>query len=240
MSAGGQPSAPARSRRLGPPRRLRPFTHRTFVFVAIGCVVYSTWLAEEWINPTLPAWRSFVSELAAIDQPNSLIPRVGDALAAICAAIAARFGWRSRAFTRQACVLLWAFALFTLLDAIFPMACAPSLSPVCAAGDEAGTLGLSHNVHTVTSSLANAATLGLAGWWLVRHRGRQGARQLAATLGAAAHILTAAVTGGLALAHSDLAGIFQRVSLLALMVWALTAASLRFDKLRRQTPCTHR
>ncbi|MBD3689432.1 DUF998 domain-containing protein [Nanchangia anserum] len=214
------------------PRRLRPFTHRAFACVLIGTVCYSLWIAQPWFNPAMPLWRSYVSELAAINQPGNAIVRVGDTLAAICAACAGLFGWRSRAFTRPACAMIAVFALATVLDSIFPMACAPSLSAVCAAGDEAGTLGLSHNIHTMTSAVANMATLGLTGWWLWCHRRRPQAREAVAHLTALTHIVTALVTAGLALVHSEAAGVFQRVSLIGLIVWVLVAVSLRSESLR--------
>lgn len=218
---------------------MRPFTHRAFVFVLLGCVCYSLWLGQPWFNPNLPLWTSFVSELAATGQPSALLMRTGDTLTALWATIAAAAGWKSRAFSRVSCILIWGFALFTLLDVVFPMACAPSQSAACAAGDAAGTLGLRHSIHVVTSALANAATFALAGWWVWQHRCTRDGLAFAATLCAAAHIVTGLVTGTLAVATSAATGVFQRLSLLTLLAWVLLAAWVRFDALRKGRPCIH-
>ena len=109
------------------------------------------------LDPT----RSYLSELAASDQPNSSLFRIADAVAGGlvvlgCLVMAHRGVQRDR--LRAATLLtLGVFGLGTIADVVVPMACAPSASERCAAADVAGTLGSVHALHTVASVIALTA-----------------------------------------------------------------------------------
>ncbi|MDO4612825.1 MAG: DUF998 domain-containing protein [Actinomycetaceae bacterium] len=195
------------------------------ISLGVAVCVYAAWLAQPLIDPALPVWTSFVSELAARGRPGSVLMRLGDAFAACAVLVCAWTGHRARLIAAPFGLLMVAFSVFTLLDAMFPMACAPSVSETCRRGDEAMTLGVSHFIHTFTSSLANAATVAAAGlWaWIRLRRGRLGLPAAIGVVLGLSHILTAVITGILALVHAETVGAWQRASLVFLSTWAIIA-----------------
>lgn len=104
---------------------------------------------------------SYLSELAASDQPTSLLFRSTDLVAGGfvvlgCLLLRGRGGRSDR--RRTATLLTLAvFGLGTIADVVFPMACAPSASARCAAADVAGRLGTVHMLHTASSMVALTA-----------------------------------------------------------------------------------
>lgn len=100
--------------------------------------------------------RSYLSELAAEDQPLRWMFRGLDGAAGILAVIGAKsFLMRGSAVRlRFAAGGVAVFGVGTLADVVLPMACASSVSASCAAADAAGRLGLIHQAHSVASVVA--------------------------------------------------------------------------------------
>ncbi|MDF2560508.1 MULTISPECIES: DUF998 domain-containing protein [Microbacterium] len=134
--------------------------HVLFVSAAIA---YSGVMWEALAGYPLDPARAYLSELAAENQPTSAVFRSLDALTGVLVLIAMslhRSRWISAAAdvtARWSAMLLGAFAALTVADSLVPLACAGSADAACAAADAAGTLGLAHQVHAVTSSSALAA-----------------------------------------------------------------------------------
>lgn len=128
------------------------------VLLLVSGLAYSSWVLAGWLNPPLHSIDSYASELAATDQPLSWLFRSGDAIAGAAALAAGLLVVRHRPRLGWACVTV--FGLCTLADvALFPMECAPSIDPTCAAAELAGELSARHYIHTVTSGLAGLAPL---------------------------------------------------------------------------------
>lgn len=170
------PGTPATS---GPPLLAR-------ALLALAALCHLSWLLSLVSPSTLPARTSYVSELLADGQPWSLALRWIDVVAGSATLVAAlvawtwtgaarrRGGWVAR-FVVAAHVGLGAFGLFTVVDAALPMSCAPSVDPACAAAEAAGTVPVTHQLHSVSSTLATTgAVVGLvsaaAVLWLLRSR----------------------------------------------------------------------
>jgi hypothetical protein len=141
--------------------------------VAAG-VVYSAFLATPLLGTALDPGRSYVSELAALDQPYGAAFRAVDAVVGLVVVVAAVHVIRGARVgaVRWAGTALGLFGVATLVDAGAPMTCAPSTDPVCAAG-EAARSSLAIGTHEVSSIAANgAAVLAVALLAVVRSLGR--------------------------------------------------------------------
>ncbi|MCW2811951.1 MAG: hypothetical protein JWP61_2409 [Friedmanniella sp.] len=131
-------------------------------------VTYNTWVLWSPLNGNRAILDGYLSELAASDQPHSLVFRGGDLLTALVVGalgVRAVLGWRrlraGRAGGRPsdrwwlvAALGLLGFGLATLFDAFLTMDCAPSLDAACERAEEAGRLSWAHYSHTVTSVAA--------------------------------------------------------------------------------------
>lgn len=189
-------------------------------------LVYSAFLATPLLGPGLDPGRSYVSELAALDQPHGLLFRVVDAavgLVVVVAGVHLARGSRVRA-VRGAGGALTAFGVATVLDVAAPMTCAPSAEPACAAADAARS-AVAFGVHELTSIVANgAAVVAVVLLVAARSRGRT-ARQPATVFEGVllAGLLLVAVPGlvvvleeTVGLGLGEVIGYVQRVQVLAL------------------------
>jgi hypothetical protein len=132
----------------------------TGALFAIAAVLYLGLPVEALLGFPLDPARSYLSELAARDQPHSAVFRLTDGLGAvfILAGVALLTIRRTRRrLVACGAAALALFALATLADVIFPMECATSADPECARRDAEQTLGLSHQLHLASSVLALTA-----------------------------------------------------------------------------------
>lgn len=193
------------------------------VLGVIAAILYSAWVAAGFLDPHLDPVTSFVSELTADGRPNARLFRVTE----VCAGLAfmatgallvrrrRRLGWQ----VAGPSVLLVAFGLFTLLDAMAPLACAPTVDAACRSAELAGEVPLRHTAHSVTSSLAGGvAALAVAWLWWTR---RDGGRWHVATTALGVVHLLAAGWSLIEVAEWGIGfmGLTQRLSLLALAAW---------------------
>jgi hypothetical protein len=148
----------------GPPRVLtkaastsRRRDRSLALILVAGGLLYSLWVLEAWLNPALNASQSFVSELSARDQPFSGVFAGADLLSAVllCTAgvVALCLRWRGR-WTSLGWSLQVVFGGISIADALARLDCAPSASTTCAIRERAGLLSMSHEAHSVTSTLA--------------------------------------------------------------------------------------
>ncbi|PRI11617.1 DUF998 domain-containing protein [Leucobacter massiliensis] len=143
--------------------RRDPRTAAGRLLLIIAAITYSGVPWELAAGTPLDPSSSYLSELAAADQPSGPLFRALDltsgALILLALLITGALN-RTRGVRRAAALALAAFALLTMLDALFPMACASSVSASCARADAANQLGLAHQIHTLSSSGAVAAAVG--------------------------------------------------------------------------------
>ncbi|MFF1697134.1 DUF998 domain-containing protein [Streptomyces sp. NPDC058257] len=132
------------------------------LLLALGAVAYSAWVLEPFLGTGLSPVSSYVSELAARDQPYSTLFRTTDLTAGllILAGAVGALLWLPR---RWGTVVGWAgIALFgaaTVVDSRLPMSCAPTADAVCEARERAGLVPAAHAAHVVSSSVAVTGAL---------------------------------------------------------------------------------
>ncbi|WP_438297391.1 DUF998 domain-containing protein [Streptomyces sp. HUAS TT7] len=105
---------------------------------------------------------SYVSELAAVDQPFGHIFRATDLAAGLLILTGALTTRTLRLSGRRHAAgwgALAVFGLATAIDSWLPMSCAPTSDPACAYAEAAGLLPAAHAAHTVSSALAVTSAL---------------------------------------------------------------------------------
>ena len=189
-------------------------------------VVYSAFLATPLLGTRLDPARSYVSELAALDQPHAAVFRIVDAVVGLVVVIAAAHvthGARVAA-VRWAGVALGLFGVATLLDVAAPMSCAPSADAACAAAESSRSV-LAFGVHEVSSFVANlAAIVAVVLLAAARSRGRTARQPASAFEGGLLVGLPLVVLPGLLVVLEETVGLgldpvvgyVQRVQVLAL------------------------
>ncbi|WP_168214752.1 DUF998 domain-containing protein [Mycolicibacterium sp. ELW1] len=144
---------------MRPPRS----SHVAAAAFFIGAVLYGSWIITVFVDSGPAQASDYVSELIATDQPLSGLLRAADfATAAVIGVgvILSVVGGRVRGgMAAVAWATLAVFAVATALDSAWAMSCAPHADPACAAREAAGTVPLSHQLHTVSSVIAVAAAL---------------------------------------------------------------------------------
>ncbi|MFF3836765.1 DUF998 domain-containing protein [Streptomyces sp. NPDC001930] len=160
-------------------------TRASAVLLALGALAYTAWVLEAVLRTGLDPVRTYVSELAASDQPFGTFFRATDLVSGTLVLAGAVLGWAGtwRAGTRGAgradagppdggrarrvrepwAVLGWgALALFgaaTVADSRLPLSCAATADPACAARETAGLVPATHTAHAVSSGLAMTGAL---------------------------------------------------------------------------------
>ncbi|MEV6802804.1 DUF998 domain-containing protein [Micromonospora rifamycinica] len=201
---------------------------RTGAAVALvaAAACYASWLFAPVFNPGLRPVRSYLSELAARDQPYHLVFQLGDVVTGLCAVVAGlllgRVAWEVPRVARWGLVV---FGVATAVDGGWTtMDCAPSVDARCARLEELGELSWRHQAHTVTSSVAVAGALLSLVAFLVVLRGpaRRRAGLVVAVVLAVGTVgtLVASVRPGYGL------GLWQRTQLTGLSGWLLLAAAV--------------
>ncbi|MDO4919601.1 DUF998 domain-containing protein [Kocuria sp.] len=221
----------------------------------VAAVMYSAWLVAPLLDPGLHPWTSYASEFLVPDRPAASLLRTADGICGVLLVVIAvlsyarvRILWRglpaglgdaastvptdrrSRTAVRAWCAALALAGTATVVDAVNPMTCAPSISAACAAAEAAGTLPVQHAVHTVSSSLAGAAFAVAMLASLVLSSAADRLVRLTSWAG----IVTIVLSGADALlTRIPTEGITQRLSMIAIVVWLVAAAGTPVvDRLR--------
>ncbi|GAA4034881.1 hypothetical protein GCM10022247_70280 [Allokutzneria multivorans] len=198
----------------------------------LGTLVYSAWLLEFVLPNDLSLLHSYVSEHMAGGQPYRFLFRTTDVIAGTLF-VAAAFSLRHKLLR----VGLAVFGGVTVLDALVPLDCAPSIDRACRQREIDNTVSLSHEIHQASSVLVFfgivTAVIGLLA--LRKTLGPQARFILWACFAVlvVSGLLSAILVGG------PWAGIVQRVQLVATnAALLLTAVTLpaRTPPLVRQKP----
>ncbi|GGR95267.1 hypothetical protein GCM10010252_37500 [Streptomyces aureoverticillatus] len=228
------------------------------VLLTLGALAYSTWALEILLPTGLSPLRTYVSELAAEDQPYGALFRALDLAAGVlvCAGAVvalARLPLRSGAWGRSRAlsllaVLGWAgiglFGAATAADSRLPLSCAPTADAACAARERAGLVPTAHAAHAVSSSVAVAgALMGMVLLTVVvrKCRARPAARAGGVLLALVCVELAATVWTLAAVAAFDAGrgtwglGVAQRTQLLVIAAWLMVMA-LWLMRSRREAP----
>lgn len=146
------------------------------VFGLLAAVLYVAFLAGAGCSG-LDMRTSFVSELAARDQPWSTLFRLTDIGAGGLIAVLAVGMWlwlSPGRWTLIGCVALGVLGFATTAVGILPMDCAVTADQLCHRSEHTGRVSWVHQAHTVVSVVATTASLvalGALGWHLRRLRG---------------------------------------------------------------------
>ncbi|MFJ2769995.1 DUF998 domain-containing protein [Streptomyces sp. NPDC087300] len=221
-------------------RRPRSAAARAVAFLLLlGALAYSTWLVEALLPTGLSTLSSYVSELAAEDQPYGTFFRTADLLGGLfvlMGAVAALVWLPRRAVTTVGWAGLVLFGAATVADSRLPLSCAPTADAACVARERAGEVPWTHAAHAFSSSTAVVgALIGMVVLTFAARRGAAAWRLLARTGPAVVAVELAATVWTLAsVAAFDAGhgtwwlGVAQRLQLLSIAVWiALLACSLR-------------
>ncbi|GGR94166.1 DUF998 domain-containing protein [Streptomyces nojiriensis] len=135
--------------------------------IGLAAAAYTAWVLEVVLSTGLNPIETYVSELAAQDQPLGGLFRATDFTAGLLAfsgGLLALFRLLKYAESRRAwAVIGWAgvalFGAATAADAWLPLSCQPTVDPECAARETAGLVPATHQAHAVSSSLAMAGAL---------------------------------------------------------------------------------
>ncbi|GAA1570095.1 MULTISPECIES: DUF998 domain-containing protein [Streptomyces] len=137
------------------------------LLIGLGAAAYTAWVLEVVLSTGLNPIETYVSELAAQDQPLGGLFRATDFTAGVLAftgGLLALLRLRGHPESRRFwSVTGWAgvtlFGAATAADAWLPLSCTPTADPVCAARETAGLVPATHQAHAVSSSLAMTGAL---------------------------------------------------------------------------------
>ncbi len=195
---------------------------RFIVVAVLFTLSYSTWTVLFAIDPQLDVLHSFVSEYAVWGRPGAVLMRVGDAVAGVLLVVLGVFLRRRHALSLLLCAGLVVAGAATVGDTMLSYECAPSLSEGCATAEVEGTVGLAHQLHSVTSALVGFgfAVAVIADIVMLVRSGRN-VTSLNVVLNVVLLVLLG-VSGVLALVpHVGWAGAVQRLSLVVICAWVI-------------------
>ncbi|MET9318625.1 DUF998 domain-containing protein [Streptomyces sp. NPDC003038] len=135
--------------------------------IGLGAAAYTAWVLEVVLSTGLNPIETYVSELAAQDQPLGGLFRATDFTAGILAFAGSlvallrlvRYAESRRRWAVAGWSGLTLFGAATAADAWLPLSCTPTVDPVCASRETAGLVPATHQAHAVSSSLAMAGAL---------------------------------------------------------------------------------
>ncbi|MER5962594.1 DUF998 domain-containing protein [Streptomyces sp. NPDC002057] len=159
-------------------------TRASAALLALGALAYTAWVLEVLVETGLDPVRTYVSELAAADQPLGGLFRATDLVAGVlvlAGAVTGLVGTGRHGTGRRASgggaegagaargprepwaivgwIALAVFGAATAVDSRLPLSCAPTVDPECAARETAGLVPATHTAHAVSSGLAMTGAL---------------------------------------------------------------------------------
>ncbi|MCM1969983.1 MULTISPECIES: DUF998 domain-containing protein [unclassified Streptomyces] len=167
MSTKDPKSVNSPSAETGPAPTAGPGARSVALLVGLGAAAYTAWVLEVVLSTGLNPIETYVSELAAQDQPLGGLFRATDftagllvllggllALVRLVRRVEARRPWSVAGWSG-----VTLFGAATAADAWLPLSCTPTVDPECAARETAGLVPATHQAHAVSSSLAMTGAL---------------------------------------------------------------------------------
>ncbi|MER6095313.1 DUF998 domain-containing protein [Streptomyces sp. NPDC001728] len=223
----------------------RSVTRTAAVLLGLGALAYTAWVLEVLVRTGLDPVRTYVSELAAADQPLGGLFRATDLAAGalvLAGAVVGAWGTPTRPsrdpWEAVGWVALAVFGAATVADSRLPLSCAPTVDPECAARETAGLVPATHTAHAISSSFAMSGALVALVALTVAAR-RHGRRPALARTGPALVVLEFAATAWTLTAVAAFEagkgtwslGAGQRLQVLLVAVWlAVLAYSLARER----------
>lgn len=144
---------------------MRTYRHWQWLLIpgVVAGVLYNSWIAGYWLNPMV-ARHGLASELEALHQPYNWLFTGADILCSVIIIGLAYRLWRRGLSRLQKAILInyAAFALFTIVDAILPMHCDPSLKRCPDAFHD--PMLVAHGVCSILASLGLFLAV-VFSWW---------------------------------------------------------------------------
>ncbi|WP_328970681.1 DUF998 domain-containing protein [Streptomyces sp. NBC_00239] len=142
-------------------------TRPVAALIGLGAATYTAWVLEVVFSTGLNPVETYVSELAAQDQPLGGLFRATDFTAGVLVLAGSLLALLRLAEVPEArrpwSLTGWCgLALFgaaTAADAWLPLSCKPTVDPECAARETAGLVPATHQAHAISSSLAMCGAL---------------------------------------------------------------------------------
>ncbi|MGP4001951.1 DUF998 domain-containing protein [Streptomyces sp. 8N706] len=133
------------------------------VLLALGAAAYTAWVLEAVLATGLDPGGTYVSELAATDQPLGTLFRTTDLAAGMMFLAAAVIALRREPRRAPWATFGWAgmavFGAATAIDSRLPLSCAATDDTGCAAREAAGLVPVTHMAHVVSSAVAMGGAL---------------------------------------------------------------------------------
>lgn len=201
---------------------LRPW----MVAVLVGLIGYCAFPLQWVIGSPLSPTRSYISELAVAGQPYYQIFRIGDLGAGMGLAVLAGVLaiWRPSSLMRIGSAALAVGAATSIVDALSPMRCAPSVDPQCWAADHASLPAQLSQLHTISGVVGfTAVVIAMAAYGAAlgsqpRTRQLGWVGLIVAATGAALGCIEIVT----ALADTDWTGLFERIHVAVVSAYLLT------------------
>ncbi|MFF9197019.1 DUF998 domain-containing protein [Streptomyces sp. NPDC014779] len=205
------------------------------MLLGLGALAYTAWVLEVVLRTGLDPVQTYVSELAAADQPLGGLFRATDLAAGVLVLGGALTGLAAvrprRAWAVTGWVALALFGAATAVDSRLPLSCAPTADPECAARETAGLVPATHTAHAISSGLAMTGALTAMLALTVaarRHRSRSPLARTGPALVALEFAATAWTLAAVAAFEAGrgtwLLGAGQRLQVLLVAVWLAVLA----------------
>ena len=135
-------------------------------------VVYNSWPLGFWLNPKVSFGGGLASELEGLHQPYNWLFVLLDIVAGVLVVLAVVILWRRRMrmLAKAALVNFGLFGLFTIVDALLPMPCEPSVA-VCPVWYDQPMLIL-HGVASIGAAVTLFASAAIV--WHIRRTHKDG------------------------------------------------------------------
>jgi len=193
--------------------------------IAIGILIYSTWIFEFFLNPHLSLTQSYVSELAVHGQPNlyyfRIVNLVGSSLTSIgFLELLNQFKNDGLKTTKIFVLSMCVISLAGIVNAIFPMDCAPSQSYACLVAQDHYQINFSQWVHQSTAIVMFGGLL-FAQLYSTFYIFKRTKLFLFSLTNAIIQIGLNITISIISLFDLSYVGVFQRISLILFALWVL-------------------
>lgn len=185
-------------------------------------VIYSAWLLGPWLNPALSSSQSYVSELSVPDQPHVVFFRLANLLGSLCMTIGFLLLLRRRRASSSSILvlkLLAGISAIGIINAVFPMSCAPSQSHACLVVQEQFDFTIGQWIHLASAVLIFSGLLAAQFYTTLRLFMRYSWKFWLSLTNALIQLVLNTIVVIICLYGWSNVGIFQRLSLILFTLW---------------------